>query len=70
MNFVAGFDGDSDGVRGDAQEIDVTIDYRVTKGFLNSFWLRIARQKEYRIEAGHLVADPPSTSRIHQNEPS
>ena len=41
MNFVAGFDGVSDGVRGDAQEIDVTIDYRVKKGFLNSFWLRV-----------------------------
>jgi hypothetical protein len=41
MNFVAGFDGVSDGVRGDAQEIDVTIDYRVKKGFLNSLWLRV-----------------------------
>jgi hypothetical protein len=41
MNFVAGFDGVSDGVRGDAQEIDVTIDYRVKKGLLNSLWLRV-----------------------------
>jgi hypothetical protein len=41
MNFVAGFNGISDGVRGDAQEIDVTIDYRVKKGFLNSLWLRV-----------------------------
>ncbi len=41
MNFVAGFNGISDGVRGDAQEIDVTLDYRVKKGFWNSFWLRV-----------------------------
>jgi len=40
-HFGAVVDGDSDGVRGDAQEIDATIDYRVKKGFLNSFWLRV-----------------------------
>jgi hypothetical protein len=40
-NFVAGFDGKSLGVRGDAQEVDVTIDYRVKKGWLKDFWLRV-----------------------------
>jgi hypothetical protein len=41
VNFVAGFDGERDGVRGDAQEVDVTIDYEVGEGWLESFWLRL-----------------------------
>ena len=41
VNFVAGFDGKLLGVRGNGQEIDVTLDYRVKKGWLKSFWLRV-----------------------------
>jgi hypothetical protein len=41
VNFVAGFDGKlTGGGRADAQETDVTLDYRVTKGRLANFWLR------------------------------
>ena len=38
VNFVAGFDSKLDG---DAQEVDVTLDYRIGKGWLKSFWLRV-----------------------------
>jgi hypothetical protein len=38
VNFVAGFDSRLDG---DAQEVDITFDYRVKEGWLKSFWLRI-----------------------------
>jgi len=41
MNFAAGFDGELLGERGNSQEIDLTLDYRVGKGFLESFWLRL-----------------------------
>ena len=41
VNVAAGFDGKVDGVRTDAQEVDVTIDYRLTHGWLESFWLRV-----------------------------
>jgi hypothetical protein len=41
MNFAAGFDGEVDGTRSDAQEVDVTLGYRVDKGWLKSFWLRV-----------------------------
>ena len=41
VNFVAGFDGKlTGGERADSQEIDVTLDYRVTKGRLANLWLR------------------------------
>lgn len=40
MNFVAAFDGKKNGERDDAQEIDVTADYRLQKGILKNFWLR------------------------------
>jgi hypothetical protein len=40
-NFVAGFDGKSETGRRDSQEIDVTIDYQIKQGFLESFWLRL-----------------------------
>lgn len=40
-NFVAGFDGKFADQRGDAQELDVTIDYRLTEGRLEGLWLRI-----------------------------
>ncbi len=39
-NFAAGFDGKLAGQRGDAQELDVTMDYRLTEGLLENFWLR------------------------------
>lgn len=39
-NFVAGFGADPASVRGNAQEIDVTLDYRVKKGWLKNLWLR------------------------------
>ena len=41
MNFAAGFDGEVDATRSNAQEVDVTVDYRVRKGWLKSFWLRV-----------------------------
>jgi hypothetical protein len=41
VTFAAGFDGKVDGGRSDAQEVDVTIDYRVKHGWLESFWLRV-----------------------------
>ena len=40
-NFVAGFDGEQLGVRNDAQEVDVTLDYRIPEGWFEGFWLRI-----------------------------
>jgi hypothetical protein len=40
-NFVAAFDGKENGERDDAQELDVTMDYRLNKGILKSFWLRV-----------------------------
>ncbi len=41
VNFVAGFDGILLDERQRGQEIDATIDYRVQKGLLKNFWLRI-----------------------------
>ena len=41
MNYAAGFDGEFLGARGDAQEVDVTLDYRLTRGPLRSLWLRV-----------------------------
>ena len=38
VNFVAAFDGR---LFGDAQEVDVTLDYKVKQGLLQSFWLRV-----------------------------
>ena len=40
-NAVAAFDGDRAGSEGDAQEIDLTIDYRPEGGRLRNFWLRV-----------------------------
>ncbi len=40
-NFVAGFDGKLEAGRRDSQEIDVTVDYRIKQGLLESFWLRV-----------------------------
>jgi hypothetical protein len=41
VNFVAGFDGEFLNERRRGQEVDATIDYRVKKGLLKNFWLRI-----------------------------
>ena len=41
VNFVAAFDGRTLGVRRNAQEVDVTLDYRIGRGWLQSFWLRL-----------------------------
>ncbi len=41
LNFVAGFDGERLGVRSDSREIDLTLDYKVRGGWLESFWLRV-----------------------------
>ena len=38
VNFVAGFGGQ---VRGDGQEVDLTFDYKLKKGWLENFWLRV-----------------------------
>jgi hypothetical protein len=40
MNFVAGLDGELNGVSVDRKELDLTIDYRVKEGFPKNFWLR------------------------------
>jgi hypothetical protein len=41
VNFAAGFGGETFGERGNAQEVDLTFDYRLGKGLLESFWLRL-----------------------------
>jgi hypothetical protein len=41
VNFVAAFDSRLLGVRRDAQEVDVTLDYRVKRGLLKGLWLRV-----------------------------
>ncbi len=42
VNFAAGFDGEVSGGRSDAQEVDLTLDYRVTKeGWFKSFWFQL-----------------------------
>ncbi len=41
VNFVAGFRGKQLGVRSDGQEVDVTFDYKIQEGLLQSFWLRL-----------------------------
>jgi len=41
MNFAAGFGGEESGERGNAQEVDLTLDYRLGDGLLESFWLRL-----------------------------
>jgi hypothetical protein len=40
-NFAAAFDGKLDGEQADAQELDVTVDYRLTEGPLENLWLRV-----------------------------
>ncbi len=40
-NFAQGWDGVVAGVRGDAREIDLTVDYRIGRGVLESLWLRL-----------------------------
>ncbi len=56
-NFVAGFDGKSEGGRRDSQEIDVTLDYRIKQGFLESFWLRVRGSFLTDNEADHNGTD-------------
>jgi hypothetical protein len=41
MNFVAAFDARSFEERIDSQELDMTLDYRVQKGWFRNFWLRV-----------------------------
>lgn len=41
VNFVAAFDGEVLGVRRNAREVDLTLDYKLEQGWLESFWLRI-----------------------------
>lgn len=38
VNFVAGFGGS---LRGEGQEVDVTLDFKAKQGWLESFWLRV-----------------------------
>lgn len=40
-NYVAAFDGKDADSRGDAQELDVTLDYQFKEGPLDGFWLRV-----------------------------
>lgn len=40
-NYAAAFDGKFADSRGDAQELDLTLDYRLASGLLDGFWLRI-----------------------------
>ncbi len=41
VNFAAGFDADNEQALGNAQTVDVTIDYRIKQGFLKHFYLRL-----------------------------
>ena len=43
VNFVEAWDGRIPGVRGDARELDATIDYRLPKqlGVFEGLWLRV-----------------------------
>lgn len=41
FNFVAAFDGRRLGETRDSQELDLTIDYRVKRGWLQNVWLRL-----------------------------
>lgn len=42
VNFAAGFDGKVAGGRSSSQEVDLTLDYHVTKeGWMKSFWLQL-----------------------------
>ena len=37
---MAAFDGERFGETHDSQELDLTLDYRVTQGSLQNFWIR------------------------------
>jgi hypothetical protein len=53
VNFVASFDGKLEaGGRRDSQEIDLTLDYRIQQGFMESLWLR-ARSSFLTDDATH-----------------
>ena len=43
LNFVNGWDGRVLGIRGEAREVDVTLDYRLPKrlGLFQGLWLRV-----------------------------
>jgi hypothetical protein len=41
VNFAQGWDGVAAGRRGDAREVNVTFDYRIGTGRLESLWLRL-----------------------------
>ncbi len=41
MNFAQGWDGVVLGKRRDARELNVTLDYRIGRGVLESLWLRL-----------------------------
>ena len=40
-NFAHSWDGVVAGVRGEAREFNLTLDYRIEGGWLESFWLRV-----------------------------
>jgi hypothetical protein len=40
-NLAYSWDGEVAGVRGDVLEFNVTLDYRIGGGWLESFWLRV-----------------------------
>jgi len=41
VNFAQGWDEKTAGVRSDAREVNVTLDYRIGRGMLESLWLRL-----------------------------
>ncbi len=57
MNFVAGFDGTLFGVRGDREEFNLTIDYRVKEGLLKNLWLRVRGSRLDEDFAGSSATD-------------
>ena len=57
MNFVAGFDGTLFGVRGDREEFNLTIDYRVKEGLLKNLWLRVRGSRLDEDIAGSSATD-------------
>jgi hypothetical protein len=41
LNYVGGFDGKLLGKRGQGHELDLTVDYKIGRGWLESLWLRV-----------------------------
>ena len=56
-SFAQGWDGVVAGARGDAREIDLTLDYRIGSGVLESLWLRLRASWLEEDQAPHSGTD-------------